>query len=83
MHDRNLTVREAHYSKQEELKYFQMLFPSEVKWLGMMGRRSISWKRRVFVDSDFGFKLLWPHPQISFLSLFALCLKFTIQESLT
>lgn len=47
MHDRNLTVREAHYSKQEELKYFQMPFPSEVKWLGMMGRRSILWKLRV------------------------------------
>lgn len=55
-------MREAHYSKQEELKYFQMPFPSEVKWLGLMGRRSISWKLRVFVDSDFGFKLLYPHP---------------------
>lgn len=82
MHDRNLTVRGAHYSKQEELKYFQMPFPSEVKWLGMVRRRSISWKLRVFVDSDFEFKLLWPHPQISLLSQFSLFLKFTIQESI-
>lgn len=52
MHDRNLTVRGAHDSKQEELKYFQMPFPSEVKWLGMVRRRAISWKLRVFVDSD-------------------------------